>query len=248
MKEYHILNGDALDEQFPENIVGERIIARECLIVGPVQSIYGEQFYSERAKYLGESYGGSNEWYQKNVVNEFEKLSEIEDAAIVNLWFEDDLFCQANLWYTAYLLNGFTKGNFHTYIVIPEKHNRYGFAAYDLNGLMQLYKQRKRIDLEPFSKLWKAYASADNALLQKLNEKFSQVYPFLSPAIKAHLARLESETYKGRPKETLRQIMHELKTKDFAEIFEEFSKRESIYGFGDLQVKQLMDSMDEEEE
>ncbi|GJM35445.1 MAG: hypothetical protein DHS20C18_44460 [Saprospiraceae bacterium] len=36
-KQYHILNGDSLKEQFPENIQGEIIIARECLVDGSVK-------------------------------------------------------------------------------------------------------------------------------------------------------------------------------------------------------------------
>jgi len=35
-KQYHILNGDALKEQFPDRIKGKIIIARECLVDGNV--------------------------------------------------------------------------------------------------------------------------------------------------------------------------------------------------------------------
>ncbi|WP_211277476.1 hypothetical protein [Nonlabens spongiae] len=34
---YHILNGDALKEQFPKTIPGKIIVGRECLVDGPVQ-------------------------------------------------------------------------------------------------------------------------------------------------------------------------------------------------------------------
>ena len=34
--------------------------------------------------------------------------------------------------------------------------------------------------------------------------------------------------------------MDEHKSKDFQTIFREFSKRESIYGFGDIQVKRII--------
>ncbi len=36
-KQYHILNGDSLKEQFPENIQGDIIVARECLVDGNVK-------------------------------------------------------------------------------------------------------------------------------------------------------------------------------------------------------------------
>ena len=35
-KQYHILNCDSLKEQFPENIQGELLVARECLADGNV--------------------------------------------------------------------------------------------------------------------------------------------------------------------------------------------------------------------
>ena len=37
MATFHILNGDALKSQFPERILGEIIVARECLVDGPVE-------------------------------------------------------------------------------------------------------------------------------------------------------------------------------------------------------------------
>ena len=35
-KQYHILNGDELKNQFPNNISGDIIIFRECLIEGNI--------------------------------------------------------------------------------------------------------------------------------------------------------------------------------------------------------------------
>jgi len=48
-----------------------------------------------------------------------------------------------------------------------------------------------------------------------------------------------------RPVQSLKEIKEELKTDDFGIIFREFSKREAIYGFGDLQVKRLLDELPE---
>lgn len=39
MTHFHILNGDALKSQFPEQILGEKIIARECLVDGSVEGL-----------------------------------------------------------------------------------------------------------------------------------------------------------------------------------------------------------------
>ena len=38
-------------------------------------------------------------------------------------------------------------------------------------------------------------------------------------------------------------VYNELETDEFGAVFREFSRRESIYGFGDLQVKKLLDQI-----
>jgi len=47
----------------------------------------------------------------------------------------------------------------------------------------------------------------------------------------------------GRPSQSLIRIINELNTVEFEPIFREFSKREDIYGFGDLQVKRLFNEI-----
>ncbi len=61
------------------------------------------------------------------------------------------------------------------------------------------------------------------------------------PAVEAHIARIPHKNDPGRPVKVILEIMNELKTEEFIPIFKEFSKRESIYGFGDLQVKTLVE-------
>jgi hypothetical protein len=77
----------------------------------------------------------------------------------------------------------------------------------------------------------------------KIKMVLKAVYPFISTAIKAHVARIPSESNLGQPAQTLLQILGELGTEEFGPVFQEFSKRESIYGFGDLQVKRLLDEL-----
>ena len=104
-KQYHILNGDALLDQFPKSIKGEKIILRECLVEGDVQGDSFESFCQVRADYLQQAYGQVVDVdYHKEVVPEFEKILAIPQGSEVNLWFEDDLFCQVNFWFTLHLL------------------------------------------------------------------------------------------------------------------------------------------------
>jgi hypothetical protein len=41
----HILNGDALGDQFPKDLPGEILIFRECLIEGPKNVVEFESFH-----------------------------------------------------------------------------------------------------------------------------------------------------------------------------------------------------------
>jgi len=68
-------------------------------------------------------------------------------------------------------------------------------------------------------------------------------YPFILSAVKAHIQRIPMNGNLGRPTKSLIKIMEEFNTEEFVVVFKEFTKRESIYGFGDLQVKRLYDEI-----
>ena len=65
----------------------------------------------------------------------------------------------------------------------------------------------------------------------------------LTQGLKAHIQRIPTDGNMGRPTQSLIMIMEELKTDKFEPIFKEFNSRESIYGFGDLQIKRLYDKI-----
>ena len=102
---YHILNGDALKEQFPKDIDGEVIVARECLVDGDVHGGSLEELFATRARYLSKHYKEVSEaYYYEHTVPEIKKITEIPAGSEVNLWFEDDLFCQVNFWFVLHTL------------------------------------------------------------------------------------------------------------------------------------------------
>ena len=101
---YHILNGDSLAHQFPESINGTRLIARECLIDGPVQSSNLKQFYSDRATYIQAGFVEDVDYRIKSQ-SQFEEIQKAPKGSEFFLWFEDDLFCQTNFWFCLYLIN-----------------------------------------------------------------------------------------------------------------------------------------------
>ena len=239
--QYHILNGDALKDQFPAKLQGTIIVARECLIVGNLQGDDLAQFFENRAEFIHQSYPEhSVASYYKNVATEFQAILDIPDDADINLWFEDDLFCQTNLWFVISLLSRSDKKQ-SIYLVRPKTHSKYGFGKYDEDGLSQLYNNRIRLtDMEKIAMLWSAYKEGNNEQFIDLAQGFKKQYPFITTSAEAHLARMPNEHSLGLPKETLVEIMKELDTTDFALIFQEFNERLPIYGFGDSQVFHLL--------
>ena len=102
----HILNGDALAATFrTSGIHGEVIVCRECFVDGPVSADNTDDFWTERAQFIQQDVDGDADEYFKNVKTEFDKISELNSDNDIFLWFEHDLFCQANMWFIISLLN-----------------------------------------------------------------------------------------------------------------------------------------------
>ncbi|MEM7369762.1 MAG: DUF1835 domain-containing protein [Bacteroidota bacterium] len=243
---YHILNGDALKQQFPSELAGEVLVCKECLIDGPVKADSLQAFYQLRMAFLQQAYGASREKYLQTVQSQFEAILAIPEGAKVHLWFEDDLFCQINCWFVCALL---AEKSVIVRLVRPVGSNlQYGFGGLSSDGLVSSFQASSpmsRQDLSEFAQLWRAYQAADLALLQQLGQNLQEAFPFLMPAIDAHIARIPTEENIGRPSATILEIMEVTASRDFGTIFQEFSKRESIYGFGDLQLRRLYDQIAE---
>lgn len=246
MSTYHILNGDALLERFPDAIAGERIVMRECLVDGEVSGVSMRELYATRAKFINTAYPEFSEAeYYQHTVTELEKMRRLPNGAEVNLWFEDDLFCQVNMWFVMYLLHQ-SEYAYTIYLVRPPASSPYSFAALDDTGLMSAYESRQQITQEQLAllaEMWPLYQIHDHLGIAEIADELEQKLPFLLPAAKAYIESLPQGDDPGRPTRTLLSIMDELQTDDFGTIFREFIQREGIYGFGDLQVKRLLDNI-----
>ncbi|MBC8214119.1 MAG: DUF1835 domain-containing protein [Candidatus Marinimicrobia bacterium] len=243
-KQYHILNGDSLKEQFPDGIQGELIVARECLVDGNVKGKDLNDFFHTRAEFISSNYNGYNEQdYFEKIVPEFQKMQNIPDNSDVNLWFEDDLFCQVNFWFVVHLLCKSIK-NTTVFLIRPKVHSQYSFGGLNKSELISIYENRLELtELDKLANLWESYQIGDTTKLVDSARKLESKYPFILPAVEAHIERIPTMGNIGRPTESLVAIMKELETDEFGAVFREFSKRESIYGFGDLQVKRLFDEI-----
>jgi len=242
-KTFHIVNGDALLDNFPaELLTGEIIVARECLVDGPVSGENFQEFAETRANFIHQEYGEEKQAYFEEIIPEFNKIQAVPAESEVNFWFEDDLFCQVNLWFCVSLLMPVAH-TLKAYIIKPvitdNQPDWRGFGIMDNHKLAETYLRKQLLsqeDLSLLNNLWLAYKANDRESLKKLGEETSGNFPFLDLVIRAQLDRSSN-----RPENILKEISKEKETTDFNTIFREFSKREGIYGFGDWQVEKMLE-------
>ncbi|MGB3182241.1 MAG: DUF1835 domain-containing protein [Cyclobacteriaceae bacterium] len=240
MLQFHILNGDALKDRFPKEIPGEYIVLREALVDGSTTGSYPDEFFENRAKHISRAYPGTTgEEYFRTSAAEIKKIGTIPAGSEVNLWFEDDLFCQVNFWFSVWLLQYYGKSN-PLFLVRPGEQSPYSFAALIQDTLMNAFHNRKPIQSPgKIAALWELYKAGKPKELHAQARNLQPEYPFILSAVEAHLDRFPVEGGPGRPERSLIRIMDELQSREFGPVFREFSRREAIYGFGDLQVKTL---------
>ncbi len=129
------MNGDSLREQFPKSIQGKIIVARECMVDGDVTGSSLNEVFETRAQFMASNYYGCTiqEYHDKAII-EFEKILQIEAGSDINLWFEDDLFCQVNFWFVLHLLIESNKAN-SLFLIRPLSHSPYSFGDLQVKRL-----------------------------------------------------------------------------------------------------------------
>jgi hypothetical protein len=237
----HILNGDALAEKF--TLPGKQIIFRECLIDGPAQSDSVEAFWEMRSAFIDESFGVKSQGrYFTHVRDEINRLLSAEREADINLWFEHDLFCQVNMWFLIFFIKEHGISN-RLFRVMPSSSGEnmwQGFGGLDSVQFQECYSKRvsfSTADIRLGVDLWTSYRNNDLKALKLLSKTNSPSFPFLQQVCDAHIDRFPFD--KGRPQRRLKEIV-DSGFNDFKQIFNEFSRTEGIYGFGDIQIKKML--------
>lgn len=235
----HVLPGDAQTETFQQtDLDGEIVVCRECLVEGDVKAASMEEFWQTRARFIEKTYDTGAEDYLRKVKTEFEKLQTYAgNGAEINLWFEYELFCQVNYWFTLFLLR---ESEAKIYRVAPivraENEIWKGFGKLSAEDLEKCFAERVELtaaDIALGAKLWQAFQAEDYGTLESLSKNESAAFPYLTEVCRAEI---EKQT---RPREVLEEIIADGK-KDFAEIFPAFAAKAGVYGFGDTQVKRIL--------
>lgn len=244
----HILNGDSVAGTFAEtNIPGQRIVCREALIEGPVQAADLYEFWANRAAFLSGGNPAEAERYHQGVAQELSQLLSLPADAEVHLWFEDDLFCQSNMWFVlALLAKGSAEVNiYRVFPIQPEQDHWRGFGPVDAAGLEQAYAQKVAFQSADFAlgvQLWEAYIKQDLERLQVLAQQASPCFNRLAEVVQAHVERFAPQGQLGRPEQLIAELMQE-NPEDFNALLVAFWKKEGIYGFGDVQVRGMYERL-----
>jgi hypothetical protein len=242
--EVHVLNGDALGSDFPfrEKI----IVCREGLIDGPVNEKSLEKFWDQRSRYVTGEFGASRDEYRNKVQRELEQLFAFSETDNINLWFEHDLFCQVNMWFILSLIEELNIRSKVFRVSPPTTLANVwdGFGSVSSLQLTSCFESRvqfSKTDIQLGTSLWEAYQQNDLMSLENFSQQKSDCFHYLAEVCDAHIERANGML--GRPKQRLRQIQQS-GIKDFGNIFLEFRKTEAIYGFGDLQVKKMLEELE----
>ena len=245
MKKYHILNGDSLKDQL-QNFDVEKIVLRECLVEGNVQGDSLKDVLANRFSFFEKEYEVSEEEYQQKSVVEISKITEIENDSSVYLWFENDLFCQVNFWFAIHTLVHL--GNdISVFLVSPIKDSWMGFGKLSFEELLQSFENKKeltKVDQKSIAELWLAFQKSDWEVLRSNAKNLSSKINQIGEVVEAHIERFPVDKKYGRPEESIQKIMTSLDNPSFSNVFRAFSQTEGIYGFGDMQVKRIMNRME----
>ncbi|WP_312324380.1 DUF1835 domain-containing protein [Soonwooa sp.] len=229
-KVFHILNGDCLAATLDKVVdKSQMIIWRECLIEGPVKE---ENFWINRQYFIAQTYAESEIGYQEKVLSEFQKFENIEEGSAIYFWFEDDVFCQLNFWF----LLSEVKKDLKLFRVFPKEESWDGFAnleATDFENQIKTAIEISERDIALAKKLWKAFSDNDLEELKSLSSENSKVFRKLHLIVDSIIDLKSSET-----KSELKYLSENYK--NFEDLCKEVKLKYGVFGFGDLQVKNLI--------
>jgi len=187
----HVVNGDETAARLaPVALPGEVLVWRDILIEGPVAADHDvDALAAERAPWLAARFGIPADEYRAAARAEADGLARARAHDEVVLWFEQDLFCVANLAHLAAWIER-TRPAARVTLVFPE--DPLGRAAPET--LRSLFEARAPFDahaVEAAAAWWRGFCAADPRAFPAPDDG---ALVFLAPARLLHLARFPSIT------------------------------------------------------
>lgn len=250
MKTLHILNGDATLHVFKDtHIDGDILVWREILAEGPVSK---SNLWDVRSEWICNTFGASPEDFAQGVINEAEKLKQLNNYNEVILWFEYDLVCQINLTYILSVLNENYKIDQLISLICPDHieglPNFKGLGELNATQLKQLLPTKvtlQKSDLVLAAEVWDLYVENNPTKISDFIERDFGNLELLKKALKAHLLRFtKPDNQLNYIDEVLLDIVNSgLYSKPA--IYNQFWLQEPIFGMGDLQLNHALNKLQE---
>ncbi len=243
----HILNGDSTAHHFADTgLSGDVLVWREIFSQGPLtEDIQSAEFWRERGRWIEQTFGEQIAEYEKKVVDQLEKLNQPCDE--INLWFEFDLHCQANLLGVLALLA--SKTNLsppNIYLICPGKFpgktNFRGMGELNSQELLYLF-DTIRVELgEPdlfiAAQAWNLYVRNDTNALENWISKthFWASLGLLKTALEAHIKRSRTNAAGLNSIEQLLLDIYNAGNTIRPKIYGQFWSMAPIFGMGDTEI------------
>jgi hypothetical protein len=238
----HILNGEATEATLSQTTIGgDRFSFRDALIAGPAPAVNGPDWRCIRARHLAEAYGVEVEKCENDFARQQQIFESFNDHEEVTLWFESDLFCQANL---LYVLDWCAHRHPETKLSLiciggfPGRPNFRGLGELTAPELASLFDKRIAVtdaQLELAARAWQAYRSEDPTALEQLLQTDTNALPFLAGALRLQLTRFPSvRNGLNKIESTGLELIAQGFTR-FVDLFPRFVAAEPDYGLGDAQ-------------
>ncbi|WGK64763.1 DUF1835 domain-containing protein [Croceiramulus getboli] len=247
----HIVNGDSFASRLETlNIPGEVAVWREMLCDGPTaEEVGGSEFVRFRESFLTTHYGLEQGQYHEQFVTELEKIKVANPTDGFVLWFEYDLFCHLNLLAAIAYLQQQAKVQ-PIYVICsgwePGYEGLVGLSQLKTEDLKALYEQKVPLtseDLKLAAEIWNVYNSGEPKDLQPYISKKSS-FTYLGSCLRAHLERFADSTNGLNVlEENMLKLIdaHEIHTEN--QLLGYALKHQGFYGFGDLQLKKIMERL-----
>lgn len=246
----HILDGESSAETLKRSgVPGEKFAWAEVMVEGPTPAgVEGDDWLNLRARFLSNHFDLDFDECERRLKEQEDVLQSLASHDEVVLWFEHDLFCQANL---IYLLDWCahnqsatrTKLSLISIDRFPGIEDFRGLGQLNPQQLASLFNSRHVVneaELVTASATWSAYRAPQPTALLALLQTDLSALPFLKRALALHLARFPSvRNGLSLIENTLLQLIaagHER----FVDLFLGFGKQQPVFGFGDSQLWLLL--------
>jgi hypothetical protein len=197
----HLVAGEsALGTLKQTSVPGDKFSIDDILMEGPaIDGLRTESSWKTRADYLERYHSMSASEYLSGKAERGRILVESLAHDEIVLWFEFDLFCQANLLYYLDWYASREVAPTRLSLICPESFPaRPGFRGLgELHApeLESLFPQRADVTPEQKAvakRAWEAFTNPDPRVIEQFIESDSSALPLVAPALRSHLDRFPS--------------------------------------------------------